>query len=362
MPKGDKQQLKADIEDGYWPVANLISEMLPKANLTGTQHRLLWVLFNRTYRWKHKRAAISLPAWAAAIGVKSTSHISIQLKDLVEKRVILRTNPAGKTAEYEFNTCFAEWAPGVLEGVQLELKGSVGTEGFSQSERVQLEQKGTQNIDGEALLEEGFSGNRTLQLEQNPSVGTEQKGSVGTEGYPSVRTEGSRAGNADGEQPGGTPKELYINNIFKKHIDQDLPESASQETEEPQPLDPLAAAYQTAEERRLTIGDKFPEFPRDLDGLVRYYDYRFPGQRAMAKIRNSKDRAGNAAIVTARRIFQQAEAQGVPIAVMAEVIYSATEQDLSPWDVVSQAKTLKRMVRNRASPATTDWSLETNKM
>lgn len=218
------------------------------------------------------------------------------------------------------------------------------------------------------IIRTGYEPGKTPLYKMNTLVET-WKGCLNVQGLYERIKQGlyicARVDKAPEQEPSDSEARLKTDlKDSNKDRSKDLPESAFSEAEESDTLDPLTEAYKKAEERKLSIRDEFPNPPKDkdFDGLTKLYDWRFPGQRVMAKLRNPKDRSGTGAIVTARRIFQQAEAQGVPIAVMAEVIYSATEQDLSPWDVVSQAKTLRRMVKNRASPATTDWSRESNKM
>ena len=41
MPKGDRERLKADLEDGSTPLANLLLEALATANISGVQKGLV---------------------------------------------------------------------------------------------------------------------------------------------------------------------------------------------------------------------------------------------------------------------------------------------------------------------------------
>ena len=51
MPKGDRDNLKADCEDGFTRIANLILEALALAKLNGTQKGICFFIFRRTYGW-----------------------------------------------------------------------------------------------------------------------------------------------------------------------------------------------------------------------------------------------------------------------------------------------------------------------
>ena len=43
MPKGDRDILKADLEDGYTPIANLILEALALAKMSGVQKGIVYL-------------------------------------------------------------------------------------------------------------------------------------------------------------------------------------------------------------------------------------------------------------------------------------------------------------------------------
>lgn len=114
MPKGDRDILKADLEDGYTPIANLILEALALAKMSGVQKGICLFLFRRTYGWGIKEDEISLREFAEAVD-SSSSYVSKQLKQLIEWNVISRTryNP-GKTPTYAFNTRVADWDKGCI--------------------------------------------------------------------------------------------------------------------------------------------------------------------------------------------------------------------------------------------------------
>lgn len=114
MSLGDRERFKADLDDGYTKIANLILEALAMAKLSGTQKGICLFLIRRTYGWGKAEDAISLGDFASACGT-STSYISRQIKDLLNKRVIVRViYQPGKTPVYTFNTRVAEWNKGCI--------------------------------------------------------------------------------------------------------------------------------------------------------------------------------------------------------------------------------------------------------
>lgn len=114
MPKGDRDILKADVEDGYGKVANLLFEALAYSKLNGKQVSICLFIIRRTYCWNKKEDEISLRDFATACDT-SESYISKQLKQLIEWNVISRTNyQPGKVPTYSINTRVAQWYKGCI--------------------------------------------------------------------------------------------------------------------------------------------------------------------------------------------------------------------------------------------------------
>lgn len=114
MPLGDREILKADLDDGYTKIANLLLEALAIAKLSSTQKGICLFLMRRTYGWGKAEDAISLGEFATACGT-SQPYISRQIKDLLKKQVIIRvTYEPGKTPVYTFNTRVADWDKGCI--------------------------------------------------------------------------------------------------------------------------------------------------------------------------------------------------------------------------------------------------------
>jgi len=111
MPRGDREIFKADCEDGFTRIANLILEALSMVKLNGTQTGICLFLLRRTYGWNRKGDAISLGDFAAACGTSKT-YVSRQLADLLQKNIIRRLSyEPGKTPVYAFSTSIADWDP-----------------------------------------------------------------------------------------------------------------------------------------------------------------------------------------------------------------------------------------------------------
>lgn len=119
MPKGDKDILKADPEDGTTPIANLLLEALAIAKLTGKEKGIILYLWRRTYGWERngkrlKEKAISLSDFGKVCNV-DTATSSKLLAGLVKKNILKREFAgAGKGYTYSMNTRVGEWDKGCI--------------------------------------------------------------------------------------------------------------------------------------------------------------------------------------------------------------------------------------------------------
>jgi len=108
MPKGDRAIFKADTDDGFTRIANLILEALSMVRINSTQTGICLFLLRRTYGWNRSQDAVPLGDFAAACGTSKT-YVSRQLADLLHKKIILRlAYEPGKTPVYAFCTNVAE--------------------------------------------------------------------------------------------------------------------------------------------------------------------------------------------------------------------------------------------------------------
>ena len=131
MPKGDREILKADPEDGTAPIANLLLEALAMAHLSGEEKGAVLFLWRRTYGWQEgsrrkTEDSISLPEWAAALDTSKDYSARI-VKQLVQKRIILQKDLGkGRGYTYSMNTRVNQWDRGSLDGLLLSKRYSQG--------------------------------------------------------------------------------------------------------------------------------------------------------------------------------------------------------------------------------------------
>ena len=101
-PKGDAAELRADLDDGFARVANMLLEALSCAPLAGSELRVVMFIIRRTYGWAgqnrqaHKADTMTAASIAQATGMpKHTVHTAI--KNLVNGQVLLsqKTTPGG---------------------------------------------------------------------------------------------------------------------------------------------------------------------------------------------------------------------------------------------------------------------------
>ncbi len=154
MPNDNRELLKADLDNGYTPLANLILEALAMAKMSGVQKGICMFLFRRTYGWGVKEDEITLKEFAQATD-SSTTYISKQLKQLIEWNVIIRTSyKPGKTPTYTFNTRVAQWDKGCLnvQGLNERIR-----QGLYKRTRVGLSKR-TRVEHGSAIENTGFDG------------------------------------------------------------------------------------------------------------------------------------------------------------------------------------------------------------
>jgi len=115
MAQDDREKFKATLDGGYTPIANLLLEALAAARLKGIQKGICLFLWRRTYGWGRTEDCITLREFALACAT-SVCYISRQLKELVDRRVVLRTSyQPGKAATYTFNTRIDQWDQGCLD-------------------------------------------------------------------------------------------------------------------------------------------------------------------------------------------------------------------------------------------------------
>jgi len=119
LPKGDRDILKADPEDGTTPIANLLLEALALSKLTGKEKGAILYLWRVTYGWnvngaRLKECEIPLSTWSIVLQTDEAKASKI-LSGLVLKKIILRSYLGpGKSYSYSMNTRVAIWDKGCL--------------------------------------------------------------------------------------------------------------------------------------------------------------------------------------------------------------------------------------------------------
>jgi len=118
MPKGDREILKADPEDGTTPIANLLLEALAIAPLGSIKKSAVIALWRMTYGWtngngsRRTEATINLSKWGLMLNTHPVYAQGV-LRELVNDHVINRRDLGkGKGYVYSMNTRVNEWLGG----------------------------------------------------------------------------------------------------------------------------------------------------------------------------------------------------------------------------------------------------------
>ncbi len=96
------------LKDGHFSIANELAEEFAKVNITGQQWRIIWVLWRKTWGWKHNNRRkdwdwISITQFEKLTGMKR-ANVYNTLKTLLAKRLILKQENL-----YKFNQNYNEW-------------------------------------------------------------------------------------------------------------------------------------------------------------------------------------------------------------------------------------------------------------
>lgn len=116
MPVGDADNLRADLDDGYAKVANLLLEALCCAPLSAAEYAVVLFIIRRTYGWAKylKRDSGKVDAMTAEQIAEGTalsrSGVHKALQSLTSAHVILRdVAKAGNYFSYGMNPDVAQW-------------------------------------------------------------------------------------------------------------------------------------------------------------------------------------------------------------------------------------------------------------
>ena len=119
MPKGDREILKADPEDGTTPIANLLLEAIAIAKLTGREKGILLLLCRKTYGWQKngkrlKQTSLSIHSCAKSLEIDQRTAQKL-LAGLAQKRIVSRDfSKPGYGYTYAINTRVGEWDKGCI--------------------------------------------------------------------------------------------------------------------------------------------------------------------------------------------------------------------------------------------------------
>lgn len=146
MPKGDREILKADPDDGFTSIANLLLEALAIVRVTTNERAAVLFLIRRTYGWqvngnRLKADVIPLSIWAKVLQVNDTARASKILAGLVKKCIVKRQYlGSGRSYIYSVNAFVAEWDKSCLDR---QLLSEMKTLALPRMTRVALSRKTT---------------------------------------------------------------------------------------------------------------------------------------------------------------------------------------------------------------------------
>jgi len=164
MPKGDADNLRADIDDGFAKVSNLLLEALCCAPLTGSEYAVVLFIMRRTYGWakngdRDSGLADTMTARQIATGThQSNRTVEGALASLQRSHVILReqVNSSG-FCRYGMNPEVSEWGTTAPEWKEAKVVLREGREtGAYTPESVQVyahERKGIRQEAGRSTLQ-----------------------------------------------------------------------------------------------------------------------------------------------------------------------------------------------------------------
>ena len=101
-------------KNGYFMIPNELAEQFAKADFTGTEWRILWVVMRQTWGWQAKKGDkkkkewdwIALSQFSEKTGIKR-SNVAKVLKPLVCDRIL--DKEVGPKKRYRLNTDYDQW-------------------------------------------------------------------------------------------------------------------------------------------------------------------------------------------------------------------------------------------------------------
>lgn len=107
FPKEEAPVMKAELEDGYFRVANLLIEEMALADFSKREYKILLATMRKTYGFQKSTDQIALSQYADMTGL-SKSAVSLALADLVAKNVLIKSNSRYEPT-YKINTTVSSW-------------------------------------------------------------------------------------------------------------------------------------------------------------------------------------------------------------------------------------------------------------
>lgn len=123
MPKGDADLLRADLDDGFISVANLLAEAIPCCPLSASEHSVLWYIMRITYGWvkatrgRRNRQSGKMALVTAKIIARATNQSERTVEKAMQRLQrmnVLVSQPAeiGSAKAYGINPQVSEWGDG----------------------------------------------------------------------------------------------------------------------------------------------------------------------------------------------------------------------------------------------------------
>jgi len=130
-------------EKGYTGIANELLESLVKADLLGSEFRIVLFVIRKTYGFQKKYDIISLTQFEKGTGVGRPTIVK-GLKNLLDKRILVKTPlPNGKHA-FSYQKDYDKWV--VKAGKLVKWKGVFGKDALTETGKDALTHKRKKEI------------------------------------------------------------------------------------------------------------------------------------------------------------------------------------------------------------------------
>lgn len=102
--------MNGQLDNGFTPISNEILEYITKADLNGTQYKILLIIWRLTYGWNRKSCYLSNSYLSQAIDI-TPRNVQREITRLLQSRIITELKrPIGTTPRIvKFNENYQEW-------------------------------------------------------------------------------------------------------------------------------------------------------------------------------------------------------------------------------------------------------------